>query len=115
MAPIYSSTKSPTIEDSPLNRVKEFVSIGVAGFNIRGTKEVLVSTDKNNANVSKYGEYIGQAVSATIGTTSIVTGPIGKVTGKITSGIAHKCHFIWALFLKQNLRFGTRYGQLGVS
>ena len=90
MAKINSLTKSPTIKDSILNRARELVSYGVAEFNIRGQKELLVSSDKKNANASKYGQYIGNAVSATIGTTSIVTGPVGKITGKITSGIKHK-------------------------
>ena len=47
MAQINSLTKSPTIEDSILNRAKEHVSYGVAEFNIRGQKELLVSSDKN--------------------------------------------------------------------
>ena len=111
MAQINSLTKSPTIEDSILNRAREHVSYGVAEFNIRGQKELLVSSDKKNANASKYGQYIGNAVSATIGITSIATGSVGKITGKITSGIKHKNHQ-WIISIHAQLKSFKEFQKL---
>ena len=43
MAQTKTSTNSPTYEDIPINRLTEFVSYGVVEFNIRASKELLIS------------------------------------------------------------------------
>ena len=51
MAQINASTNSPTCEDSPVNRLKEFISYGIIEFNIRASKELMISK-VSKANIS---------------------------------------------------------------
>ena len=43
MAQGKASTNSPTYEDSPVNRLKEFVSYGTVEFNLRASQELMIS------------------------------------------------------------------------
>ena len=54
MAQINASTSSPTYEDSPVNRLKEFISYGIIEFNIRASKELMISK-VSEANISYKG------------------------------------------------------------
>ena len=75
-----TSSNSPTLEDVPLNRIKGFIAYAVAEFNIRGPKEVLISSDKNNAVQSKYNQFIGKVA----GDHSVPF--LGEITSQITKG-----------------------------
>ena len=74
-----SSSNSPTLEDVPLNRIKGFIAYAVTEFNLRGPKEVLISSDKNNAVKSKYNQFIGKVAGDSVPF-------LGEITSQITKG-----------------------------
>ena len=57
---------SPTLEDTFVNRCKEFALYSTTQFFQRAATEILVSEDKNNAEPSNCSKYLGKIVDASV-------------------------------------------------
>ena len=61
-------TLSPSLKDTFRNRLREYLIFGTVQFNHRIAREILVSLDKDNAQVGKGSKFIGKAVDAAVTT-----------------------------------------------
>ena len=67
-------TFSPSLKDSVRNRLREYLLIGAVQFNHRIAREILVSLDKNNAQVGKSSKFFEKAVDAAVTTGGLLAG-----------------------------------------
>ena len=67
-------TLSPSMKDSLRNRLKEHLLFGTVQFFQRIAREILVSMDKDNAQVGKSSKYISKVVDAAITTGGLLAG-----------------------------------------
>ena len=76
---------SPTAEDTVRNRYIEFLVYCVIEFNQKAYLTILVSSDKENAQTSKFSDYLNKGV---VGGLTIPFGNgIGKVSGETIGGL----------------------------
>ena len=68
------NTLSPSLKDSIRNRLREYLLIGAVQFNHRIAREILVSLDKNNAQVGKSSKFFEKAVDAAVTTGGLLAG-----------------------------------------
>ena len=61
-------TFSPSLKDTFRNRLREYLICGTVQFNHQIAREILVSMDKDNAQVGKSSKLISKAVDAAITT-----------------------------------------------
>ena len=61
-------TFSPSLKDTFRNRLREYLICGAVQFNHQIAREILVSMDKDNAQVGKSSKLISKAVDAAITT-----------------------------------------------
>ena len=61
-------TFSPNLKDSLRNRLREYLIFGTDRFNHQIAREILISLDKDNAQVGKSSKLISKAVDAAITT-----------------------------------------------
>ena len=59
-------TYSPSFKDSLRNRLREYLIFGTVQFNQTIAKQILVSMDKDNAQVGKSSKLISKAVEAAV-------------------------------------------------
>ena len=59
-------TFSPSLKDTFRNRLREYLIFGTVQFNHRIAREILVSLDKDNAQVGKSSNFISKAVAAAV-------------------------------------------------
>ena len=59
-------TFSPSLKDSFRNRLREYLIFGAVQFNHQIAREILVSLDKDNAQVGKSSKFISKAVEAAV-------------------------------------------------
>ena len=67
-------TLSPTFKESLRNRLKEYLISGTVQFFQQIAREILVSMDKDNAQVGKSSKYISKVVDAAITTGGLLAG-----------------------------------------
>ena len=67
-------TLSPSLKDSLRNRLKEYLMFGTVHFFQRIAREILVSMDKDNAQVGKSSKYISKVVDAAVTTGGFLAG-----------------------------------------
>ena len=67
-------TLSPSLKDSLRNRLKEYLIFGAVQFFQNIAREILVSLDKDNAQVGKSSKYISKVVDAAITTGGLLAG-----------------------------------------
>ena len=67
-------TFSPSLKDSFCNRLKEYLIFGTVQFNHQIAREILVSMDKDNAQVGKSSKFIAKAVDAAVTTGAFLAG-----------------------------------------
>ena len=65
---------SPSLKDSLRNRLKEYLIFGTVDFFQHIAREILVSMDKDNAQVGKSSKYISKVVDAAITTGGLLAG-----------------------------------------
>ena len=81
-------TFSPTAKDTMRNRLRELSMFGTVQFNQRVATEIMISMDKNHAQVGTCTKYIGKVVEAGVagglsaGSVPMASG-IGKFSGMI--------------------------------
>ena len=61
-------TFSPSLKDTFRNRLREYLIFGTVKFNHRIAREILVSMDKDNAQIGKSSKLISKAVDAAVTT-----------------------------------------------
>ena len=67
-------TISPNLKDSLRNRLREYLIFGTVQFNQTIAKQILVSMDKDNAQVGKSSKLISKAVDAAVTTGGFLAG-----------------------------------------
>ena len=67
-------TFSPSLKDTFRNRLREYLICGTVQFNHQIAREILVSMDKDNAQVGKSSKLISKAVDAAITTGGFLAG-----------------------------------------
>lgn len=81
---------SITIDDTPLNRYKEFIKYAITYFNLVTSIELSCAKSKDNVKANKYlNDAVEACISSTMGTVGTacgaVAGPAMAVVGKCTS------------------------------
>ena len=74
-------TFSPSLKDSFRNRLREYLIFGTVQFNHQIAREILVSLDKDNAQVGKSSKFIGKAVEAAVTTGGFLAGAGSAASG----------------------------------
>ena len=74
-------TFSPSLKDSFRNRLREYLIFGTVQFNHQIAREILVSLDKDNAQVGKSSKFIGKAVEAAVTTGVFLAGAAPAARG----------------------------------
>ena len=67
-------TFSPSLKDSLRNRLRECLIFGTVQFNHQIAREILISLDKDNAQVGKSSKFIAKAVDAAVTTGGLFAG-----------------------------------------
>ena len=67
-------TFSPSLKDTFRNRLREYLICGAVQFNHQIAREILVSMDKDNAQVGKSSKLISKAVDAAVTTGGLLAG-----------------------------------------
>ena len=77
--------KSLTIDDTPVNRYKEFVKYAITHFNVTLSTELSWAKSKDNVKFNKYELYLTNTIDATI---SVTMGMyyFGKAAGAMAAG-----------------------------
>ena len=72
--------QGPTSLDNPKNRLCEFVCHATAHFNVRASKEIMISLDKEKVQTGKCAKYIGKITDVAVTSGAFVggLGPMAK-------------------------------------
>ena len=88
-------TFSPSLKDSLRNRLKEYLIFGTVQFFQNIAREILVSMDKDSAEVGKSSKFIAKAVDAAVTTGALVAGAGPAARGLsmfLLNNSSHQCY-----------------------